>query len=52
MTGLDPAVERRFLEGRIEAGAYDEVLINGDSAVPAVRSLDPIFKRLIEEEDR
>lgn len=57
-TDLDPAVERRFLEERIEPGAFREVLINGDAAVPAgdgrpaVRSLDPIFKRLIEEEDR
>jgi len=48
---LDPQVERTFLEERIEPGAYDEVLINGDSAVPGVTSLDPIFKRLIEEED-
>lgn len=49
---LDPQVERTFLEERIEPGAYDEVLINGDSAVPGITSLDPIFKRLIEEEDR
>lgn len=46
MTGLDPAVERAFLEGRIEG--YDRVLINGDSAVPGIESLDPLFKRLME----
>jgi adenine-specific DNA-methyltransferase len=46
MEGLDPAVERTFLEGRIQG--YDEVLINGDAAVPGVQSLDPLFKRLME----
>jgi len=49
MTGLDPARERAFLEEKIEAEAqaYDEVLINGDSAVPGAASLDGLFKRLM-----
>lgn len=46
MVDLDPAVERTFLEDRIEG--YDRVLINGDSAVPGIESLDPLFKRLME----
>ena len=50
MQGLDPAVERAFLESK--TGGYDQVLINGDCAVPGVRSLDPIFKRLMESGER
>ena len=46
MAGLDPAVERTFLGGRV--GEYDRVLINGDSAVPGIESLDPLFTRLME----
>lgn len=53
MTGLDPVVEREFLEGKLKAeGPFDEVLINGDSATPGVKSLDGLFKRLLEEEER
>ena len=44
--GLNPETERAFLGGRL--GGYDEVLINGDCAVPGVASLDPLFKRLME----
>lgn len=51
MEDLDPVIERRFLEGRLKAeGPFDEVLINGDTATPGVKSLDGLFKRLIEEE--
>lgn len=46
MEGLDPAIERAYLEGRL--AGYDQVLINGDCAVPGVASLDPLFKRLME----
>lgn len=53
MKGLNPAVERRFAEAKLKAdGAWDEVLINGDSAIPAARSLDGLFKRLMEEPDQ
>jgi hypothetical protein len=31
---------------------FDEMLINGDTATPGFISLDPIFKRLVEEEER
>jgi adenine-specific DNA-methyltransferase len=50
---LDPAVERKFLEARLkEDGPFDETWINGDCAVPGVQSLDGLFKRLLEEEER
>jgi len=50
MVNLDPVVERRFLEERLGAeGPFDEVLINGDTATPGIRSLDGLFKRLTEE---
>jgi adenine-specific DNA-methyltransferase len=54
MEGLAAEVERRFLEPRIRSAdpAYDEVWINGDSGIPGVHSLDPTFKRLIEEEEK
>lgn len=51
MEDLDAAVERAFLEARMEASEdapFDLVLINGDSTVPGVRSLDPIFKARME----
>jgi adenine-specific DNA-methyltransferase len=53
MTDLDPQVERAFLESRIadEVPGFDVVLINGDSGVPGVRSLDPVFKARMEEEE-
>jgi adenine-specific DNA-methyltransferase len=44
--GLDAATERTFMEERI--AGHDKVLINGDSALPGVQSLDPLFKRLME----
>ena len=51
--GLDPVLERRWLEPRLaETGPWDEVLCNADCATPGVRSLDPDFKRLIAEEER
>lgn len=50
MTDLDPAVERGFLEPTIQSeGPFDEILMNGDCAVPGIQSLDGIFKRLMEE---
>lgn len=53
MEGLDPKIERAFLESRLKTETpFDEMLINGDSATPGFKSLDPIFKRLIEEEER
>ena len=50
MAGLDPAVERAFLEPRVEAGGYDVAWINGDAAVKRAQSLDGEFARLMEEE--
>ncbi len=47
--GLDPAVERGWLESRITG--VDEALCNADSATPGLRSLDPDFKRLVAEPD-
>ena len=53
MDKLDPAVEREFLEARLKQdGPFDEAWINGDCAVPGVQSLDGLFKRLLEEEER
>ena len=53
MEKLDPAVERKFLEARLKKdGPFDEAWINGDCAVPGVQSLDGLFKRLLEEEER
>jgi hypothetical protein len=53
MKDLDVKMERQFLEGKIkEEGPFDEMLINGDAAVPGVKSLDGIFKRLMEEGER
>ena len=51
--GLDPVVERHFLEARLNSeDAFDELLINGDTATPSIKSLDGLFKRLIEEGER
>ena len=53
MEKLDPAVERKFLETRLKKdGPFDEAWINGDTAIPGVQSLDGLFKRLLEEEER
>jgi adenine-specific DNA-methyltransferase len=53
MENLNPVVERQFLEERLGAeGPFDEVLINGDTATPGIRSLDGLFKRLMEEGER
>jgi hypothetical protein len=50
---LDPAVERKFLEARLKKHwPFDEAWINGDCAVPGVQSLDGLFKRLLEKEER
>jgi hypothetical protein len=49
MRDLEPVVERGFLEGKLKAeGPFDEVLINGDTATPGIKSLDGLFKRLLE----
>lgn len=51
--GLDPVVERQFLEKKLKTdGPFDEVLINGDTATPGVKSLDGLLKRLVEEGER
>jgi adenine-specific DNA-methyltransferase len=53
MKDLDPVVEREFLEPKLKSeGPFNEVLVNGDSATPGVKSLDGIFKRLLEAEER
>jgi len=53
MEDLDPVVERHFLEAKLKAEApFDEMLINGDTATPGIRSLDGLFKRLLEEGGR
>ena len=53
MKDFDPVVERQFLEKKIGTeGPFEEILINGDTATPGVKSLDGIFKRLMEEEER
>jgi adenine-specific DNA-methyltransferase len=50
VANLDPGRERKFLEEKIaKEGPFDEVFSNGDSATPGVRSLDGLFKRLLEE---
>jgi hypothetical protein len=42
-----------FLEARLKIESpSDEVLINGDTATPGIRSLDGLFKRLLDEEER
>jgi adenine-specific DNA-methyltransferase len=53
MEALDPALERQFLESKLkDEGPFEEMLINGDTATPGVRSLDSLFKRLVEEGER
>lgn len=53
MEGLDPVVERDFLEAKLKGeGHFDEMLINGDTATPGIKSLDGLFKRLLEEGER
>ncbi|NPV52167.1 MAG: site-specific DNA-methyltransferase [Firmicutes bacterium] len=52
MDSLNIEAERAFLEGKIAKMAadgeiWDEILINGDTPVPGVRSLDPLFKSLM-----
>lgn len=50
MEGFDPGLERRFLESKLKGeGPFEEILINGDSATPGIKSLDGLFKRLMEE---
>ena len=49
MKELDPVVERHFLEPKIKSeGPFNEAFINGDTATPGIKSLDGIFKRLVE----
>jgi adenine-specific DNA-methyltransferase len=53
MEKLNPKIEREFIEDKVKSeGPFDEMLINGDTATPGFVSLDPVFKRLIEEEER
>jgi len=53
MEKLEPRLERQFLEAKFKGeAAFDEMLINGDTATPGFRSLDASFKRLMEEEER
>jgi adenine-specific DNA-methyltransferase len=53
MTGLDPKVERPFLEAKArELGTFEEQWINGDTAAKGFASLDGLFKRLMEEGER
>jgi len=50
MTGLDPKIERPFLEAKTrELGTFEEQWINGDTAAKGFASLDGLFKRLMEE---
>lgn len=56
MEDLDPETERAFLEAKISemeknGQVWDEILINGDSPTPRVTSLDPLFKRLMMQEE-
>jgi len=53
MTGLDPKVERPFLEAKAkEVGTFEEQWINGDTAAKGFASLEGLFKRLMEEGER
>jgi hypothetical protein len=53
MENLDPVAEREFLESQLKKeGPFDEILVNGDTATPSIRSLDGLFKRLMEESER
>ena len=53
MTGLDPKVERLFLEAKTkELETFEEQWINGDTAAKGFASLDGLFKRLMEEGER
>jgi adenine-specific DNA-methyltransferase len=53
MENFNPVVERQFIESRLKAEEpFDEILINGDTATPGVKSLDGLFKRLLEEGER
>lgn len=53
MENLDPVLERQFLEGKLKTeDPFDEMLINGDTATPGIKSLDGLFKRLLEEGER
>jgi hypothetical protein len=49
----DPIVERQFVESRLKLEEpFDKILINGNSAIPNVKSLDGLFKRLVEEKEK
>ncbi|MCG3147237.1 MAG: hypothetical protein PCFJNLEI_00675 [Verrucomicrobiae bacterium] len=57
MAGLDPKVERTFLESKLreEKTSYDEKWINGDTVAihgTQFQSLDGLFKQLMEEPER
>ncbi len=48
MTGIEPAVDRAFIEEKAgELGQFEEKWINGDSAAKGFSSLDGLFKRLM-----
>jgi len=50
MTGLDPVIDRDFLESKAkELGPFEEQWVNGDSAAKGFASLDGLFKRLMTE---
>lgn len=45
-------IKRNEVEHQLQAEhRFDEMLINGDMAKPGVRSLDGLFKRLIDDEE-
>ena len=53
MGSFDPLVERQFLEPKLKLECpFDEIWINGDTAIPGIKSLDSLFKRLLEEGER
>lgn len=48
MTGLDPIIDRDFLESKArESGPFEERWVNGDSAARGFTSLDGLFKQLM-----
>lgn len=53
MTGLEPAVERSFLErAAAKLGTFDEYWINGDTVATGFSSLDGLFKTLMQGDER
>ena len=53
LADLDFGLYRLLHLKRSEAeDPFDEILINGDTATPGVKSLDALFKRLLMEGER